>query len=194
MRAMNSESLDLLDKCSRANIQLVASLDMVKNRRKLGMFKVEGWKSVIDVIPHFRPVMIFATHECLSRTYAQLTKHCSADSRILKATRADLERMSSLATAPDVIALFMLPEARPIPADFGSTLSIAIDGVQDPGNLGTILRTCDWFGVKNVLCGETTVDVYNSKVIKSTMGAIARLNIYNTHNLADDLVAIRSRE
>ena len=86
----------------------------------------------------------------------------------------DLKKLSALATPNSCIAVFKMPAEKPI---IETGLIVALDSIRDPGNLGTILRLCDWFGIQQVLCSKETVDVYNPKVVQATMGSIARVNI-----------------
>ena len=91
----------------------------------------------------------------------------------------ELQRISSLKTASDVLAVVHIPLEK---SDFDfSGINIVLDDVKDPGNLGTIIRICDWFGVKNIYCSEETVDVYNPKVVQSTMGSITRVDVIYTN-------------
>ena len=88
----------------------------------------------------------------------------------------ELQRISSLKTASDVLAVVYIPLEK---SDFYfSGINIVLDDVKDPGNLGTIIRICDWFGVKNIYCSQETVDVYNPKVVQSTMGSITRVDVF----------------
>ena len=96
------------------------------------------------------------------------------------ASRLQLDRMSNLTTASDVIAVYEMPDVRLDEVDLRSGLTIVLDGVQDPGNLGTIMRIADWFGIYNIVCSEGTVDVYNPKVVQATMGAISRVRVFYT--------------
>lgn len=89
-----------------------------------------------------------------------------------------LEKISSLTTPQDVIAVVKIPQwIKTQTAIPPQSFALALDGVQDPGNLGTIIRTADWFGIKNIICSEDTVDAYNPKVVQATMGSLARVNM-----------------
>lgn len=156
--------------------KIVASLGEVKYRRRYGLFKAEGTKCVLDTIGAFNLKYIFATDQWLS-AHPDIT-----GVSIVKPS--DLHIMSSLTTPSDVIAVFELPEYNFDTAELSRQLVIALDGVQDPGNLGTIIRTADWFGIHTILCNYGTADAFNPKVIQSTMGAISRVKIIYL-NLAD---------
>lgn len=155
--------------------KLVASLGAAKHRRQEGVFKAEGTKCVLDTLPHFKVRYLIATDEWLS-----VHDRVSDCGSVIAASHRDLERMSDLKCAPDVIAVYDIPEhSLDIPSLTGS-LVLALDSVQDPGNLGTIIRTADWFGVRDIICSRTTADLYNPKVVQATMGAISRIRVHYT--------------
>ena len=91
--------------------------------------------------------------------------------------RADMERMSHLSTPPEVMAVYDIPSNELDESEFRHNLTIVLDRVQDPGNLGTIMRIADWFGIRQIVCSHDTVDVYNPKVVQATMGAISRVKV-----------------
>ena len=163
----------MIKELSISERKLIASLRTPKHRREAGLFLMEGSKSVLDNIGMFEYEMVVARH-------AWLEQHADQFSTAIlrKASSADMERVTALATAPDVIAVCKLPEMTFTQDVLKNRLVLALDGVQDPGNLGTIIRTCDWFGVDVILCSRNTVDVYNPKVIQSTMGALARVKVF----------------
>jgi TrmH family RNA methyltransferase len=94
------------------------------------------------------------------------------------ASPKQMERMSHLRTPTDILALVEIPRRRTDPAAFGRELTLALDGVQDPGNLGTIIRLADWFGVRDIICSRDTADCFNPKVVQATMGAITRVRVH----------------
>ncbi len=153
-----------------ATRKFVASLGNPRQRRLNGLFTAEGSKCVIDTLSYFNCRMLLAT-DAWFKEHAALIP---AGTQCLQATRADLERMSQLSTPANVIAVYEVPPS-PQPADATSCLVLALDRVQDPGNLGTIIRVADWFGITQVVCSPETADAYSPKVIQSTMGAIARV-------------------
>lgn len=140
---------------SKSQIKWVRSLLQKKHRDAEGVFVAEGQKCVNDLLSAFELVLL-ATPD--------------------NATPTEIEQMSSLRTPQGVIAVFR----KPIPDTqyLSSDLMLALDGVQDPGNLGTIIRTCDWFGVHDILCSRDTADCYNPKVVQATMGALARVRLH----------------
>lgn len=154
-------------------------LAKAKNRRESGLFVVEGTKCVLDTLAHFSCRRLMATAGWLDEHGDQLARLTAGspacETIVVKAT--DIERMSSLTTPQPVMAVYEIPAESPMP-DPQHSLVLALDRVQDPGNLGTIMRVCDWFGVCDILASHDTVDVYSPKVIQATMGAIARVRVH----------------
>lgn len=155
----------------------VKSLDECKTRRKENAFKAEGTKCVLDTLGHFTLRYLFATYEWLE-THSQQVKRLSGIGTVVKVTRNDLSRMSSLTTPSDVIAVYEIPKREPEFSNLSHGLILALDTIQDPGNLGTIIRVADWFGVREILCSAETADCFSPKVIQSTMGSISRVKLY----------------
>ena len=151
----------------------VASLGEAKHRRELGLFKAEGAKCVTDTLSHFDLEYLFATDRFLS-VHENFRRFPQTE----QATRADLDRMSSLSTPTDVIAVYRIPQYELDIPSLSGNLSLALDSIQDPGNLGTIMRTADWFGVRDILCSQSTVDLFNPKTVQATMGAISRVRVH----------------
>jgi TrmH family RNA methyltransferase len=150
----------------------VASLDDARARKAEGLFVAEGTKCVLDTIAYFKCRMLFATDSWLQR-------HGKAVGGLqpLTVKRADMERMSHLTTPPEVLAVYEIPDVDPGVARPAEELVIALDRVQDPGNLGTIMRIADWYGIRTIVASHDTVDVYNPKVVQATMGAISRVKV-----------------
>ena len=146
---------------SKSNIKLVRSLQQKKFRDERGLFVAEGRKCVEELSKAFERVMLFVEGE--------------------NATAQEIAQMSSLRTPQGVIGVFRKREVGsqqdpPRPSLRREGVIVALDGVQDPGNLGTIIRTCDWFGVR-LVCSLDTADCYNPKVVQATMGALARVQV-----------------
>lgn len=148
-----------------------ASLATAKGRRGAGMFMAQGTKCVLDTLPHF------AVEALLSTAKWAETHPTVGNVDIVK--QIDLDRITSLSAPPQVIAIYRIPDSPEVPAAgyFSENLALALDCVQDPGNLGTILRVCDWMGVDTVLASSDTADVWQPKVVQSTMGAISRVHV-----------------
>jgi len=157
----------------------VASLGSARDRRELGCFVAEGTKCVHDTWGGFECAWLFATSRWIDENRQWLGGY-----EPISVLRSEIVRMSQLRTPGEVIAVYRLPQRAFDPAQFSQGLTLALDGVQDPGNLGTIIRVADWFGVESILCSPDTVDCFNPKVVQATMGAIARINVVY-HDLAD---------
>lgn len=160
---------------TKSKIKLIRSLEMKKYRRECGLFVAEGPKVVDDMMRVYEPVELFATRDWMtSRAGAEDL----ADAAVTEVSEGVLERLSFLQHPQGVLALFRIPAAAPLREPGGLTLML--DGVQDPGNLGTIIRTADWFGVERVVCSRDSADVYNPKVVQATMGSIASVEVIYT--------------
>jgi TrmH family RNA methyltransferase len=148
---------------SKNQLKAVRQLEMKKYRTREGLFVAEGPKVVGDLLRcGFRPAMLFATPEW-NGSDAQLV------------TEDELRKLSFLQHPQQVLAVFPIPDVQP--AAQKSQLALVLDGVQDPGNLGTIIRIADWFGIATIFCSEDTADAWNPKVVQATMGSIARVQI-----------------
>ena len=158
---------------SKNQIKFVKSLQKKKFRLESKRFVVESSKNVNEILhSNYKVQQIYATESWIE-------KHkIKNDISINQVNQNELQRISSLKTASDVLVVVCIPFEKNN-FDF-SGINIVLDDVKDPGNLGTIIRVCDWFGVKNIYCSEETVDVYNSKVVQSTMGSISRVDVIYT--------------
>lgn len=152
--------------------KLVRSLETKKARKREGLFVAEGPKAVGDLMARCRPSQLIATAEWIAG--AAMADGCS----VVEASDDELRRISFLQHPQQVIGLFPLPTATTVDvAATASELWLALDGVQDPGNVGTILRIADWFGVGTVVCSHETADAFSPKVVQATMGSIARVKV-----------------
>ena len=155
---------------SKNQIKYVHQLEQKKFRKAENLFIAEGHKVVGDLIAAgYRPTQLFATREWLS-------EH-PYDATYIEVTNDELARLSLQQHPQQVLALFPIPDAGSSAALQGKELSILLDNVQDPGNLGTIIRIADWFGISTIYCSTGTVDAWNPKVVQATMGSIARVHI-----------------
>lgn len=152
--------------------KLIKSLDSSKGRRHSGLFMAQGSKCVADTIAHYTPYCVVATQQWLDENSHLLQE----GTPVARAGRGELKEMTSLHTVPDVIAVYHQPPAQLPPAHVRE-LAIALDTIQDPGNLGTIIRLASWMGIEQIFCTPETADIYNPKVVQSTMGALARVNV-----------------
>lgn len=151
---------------TKNQIKTISQLKQKKYRTQYNQFVVEGKKGVEELLrSDLKLIYIVTTNTTDFIAYA--------NQRLL-AKKEDLEKMSSLTTAPDCLAVFEIPQQIP---QQPNGLIVALDDVRDPGNLGTIIRLCDWFGIEHLICSEETVDVYNPKVVQATMGSITRVQV-----------------
>jgi RNA methyltransferase, TrmH family len=151
---------------SKNQIKLITSLQQKKYRIINQMFFAEGVKVIQELLQ---------SNFELEHLYT--TQHDFEDVLSYKKTliqEADLKKISALSTPNTCLAVFRIPEKKAI---IDSGLIVALDDVRDPGNLGTILRLCDWFGIQQLICSNETVDIYNPKVVQATMGSISRVNV-----------------
>lgn len=159
---------------SKARIKWIKSLEMRKYRLQHQAFVAEGPKLVGELLPYSTPLYVAATKEWLTEN-----KHLlGAVGDVDEVSREELERASLLRTPQTVLAVMPIPHPAFQPSALNPQLVLALDGVQDPGNMGTILRIADWFGIHLVLCSEGTADVYNPKCVQSCMGALARVEVH----------------
>ncbi len=169
---------------SKAKIKLIQSLEQKKKRREERLFVAEGPKVVGDLLPYFTCRLIVAESSWIA-THPEVQA-----AEIIEATDEELRKASFLKTPQEVLALFELP-AYPAPQGIASEeLCLALDDVQDPGNLGTIIRVADWFGIRHIFCSTGTADAYSPKTVQATMGAIARVKVHYV-NLMEYLHSIR---
>lgn len=160
---------------SKATIKKIHALDMRKFRRNERLFVAEGPKLVDELCATMKPVYIAALPEWISEN-AKIASGTEYDI----VTPDELQRTSLQKNPQQVIALFPIPEHRFCTEQLKNELVLMLDGVQDPGNLGTIARIADWFGIRNILCSAETADIYNPKAVQATMGALARVKFHYT--------------
>ena len=153
---------------SKNKIKWIRSLQLKKNRDELGLFIVEGEKMVQEAIENFSQQIDF-----LVVTKFSSIKTDDVSFEVAIATDEELKSISTLKNPNKSLVVLKLPAKIRIETSF----RIALDGIQDPGNLGTILRLADWFDVKEIICSKETVDVYNPKVVQASMGAIFRIKV-----------------
>jgi RNA methyltransferase, TrmH family len=164
---------------SQNKIKLIASLQQKKFRQELGLFVAEGHKLVTDLIgSRLRLEGIYATTEWITANRAPGGNDtCS----LTEVTPREMARISGLSTPGQVLAVVHTPQSIADPAAVSelatSELILALDEIRDPGNLGTIIRIADWFGIGTILLSESSVDTYNPKVVQATMGSIARVRV-----------------
>lgn len=168
---------------SKNKVKYIRSLELKKFRTQHHAFVAEGNKLVADLLPYFTCELLVAK-PCWMATQGDIPA-----GELLVAEGDDLGKASLMKTPQDVLAVFRQPQWLLAEADPTAELILALDGVQDPGNLGTIIRLADWFGIRHIVCSEDTVDVFNPKTVQATMGALARVKVHYT-----DLAAYLSRQ
>uniref|UniRef100_UPI003FF0D142 TrmH family RNA methyltransferase n=1 Tax=Alistipes ihumii TaxID=1470347 RepID=UPI003FF0D142 len=157
----------------KSEIAFVRSLSSKKERAASGLFVAEGEKLVGEMLAsEFRVRKIFRCGE------EDRSEAGSADTE--RVSPKEMERISALKTPTPVLALIELPRYRLSAGTGTDDLALALDGVQDPGNLGTIVRLADWFGIRDIVCSENTADCFGPKAVQATMGAIARVRVHYT--------------
>ncbi len=156
---------------SKNEVKYIQSLSDKKNRDADVVFVAEGPKIVNDLLNSgLKAKIIYAT--------SGWQQPHSDDTNIVRLSPVEFHRISRLETANQVVGIFYKPTLAPL--SFSNKITLALDGIQDPGNLGTIIRTADWFGIPQIVATTETTDCFNSKVVQSSMGSIARVNVHYT--------------
>jgi len=143
------------------------------------VFIAEGPKLVAELLDsrEFACLQLFALDEWLAANAKMLKQYAGLE--IFTVKDFELEKISLLTAPNNVLAVFK-KKVQAIPVDIKGKVTLVLDTIQDPGNLGTIIRTADWFGIENIICSPACADMYNPKVVQSTMGSLARVNIFYT--------------
>lgn len=165
---------------SKNKIKYIRSLNEKKFRTEHGTFVAEGKKIVFDLLGNCRCQFLTGLPDVLQEATS------SSAEEIAEATLNELKKASQLKTAPQIIGVFYQPKYNIEEVDLSEKLHLVLDGIQDPGNMGTIVRLADWFGIEHIFCSWDTADIYNSKTVQATMGAIARVKVHYV-DLADFL-------
>jgi len=154
---------------SKNQLKLITSLSQKKYRQKHDLFIAEGIKVL---------------NELLNSTFEIETLFCTNDfetaiseNKVVRISETELKRVSTLKSPNKALGIFKIPKEKAVQ---NSGLTIALDAINDPGNLGTIIRLCDWFGVTQLVCSKDTVDCYNQKVVQASMGSLTRVSIHYT--------------
>ena len=158
---------------SKNDVKNIKSLEQKKFRMEKGLFIAEGPKLTGELLGRFECILVAATQEWIG------SRRNIPAARVETVTQEELRRASLLQAPQDVLAVFRIPSAVTSMTDAASrNLVLALDDVQDPGNLGTIVRIADWFGIKDIFCSKGTADIYNPKCVQACMGALARVKVY----------------
>ena len=161
---------------SKSQIKFVRSLQLKKNRDEELLFVAEGLKCVAMLYARFELVRCFIDPLAIDMHCEEiLSIQEDAPQKIYLATTEDISKMSSLRTPQGIVAVFRQSTYTPVSP---KGLCLVLDSIQDPGNMGTIIRTADWFGIKDIYCSHQTVDCYNPKVVQATMGSLGHVRIH----------------
>ncbi|WP_299669634.1 RNA methyltransferase [uncultured Polaribacter sp.] len=154
---------------SKNQLKLITSLSQKKYRQQHNLFIAEGIKVVNELLnAAFEAETLFCTDDFETRI---------SEDKITRISKIELKKISTLKSPNQVLGLFQIPEQKTVK---NSGLIVALDTINDPGNLGTIIRLCDWFGVAQLICSKDTVDCYNQKVVQASMGSLTRISIHYT--------------
>ncbi len=164
---------------SKNKLKYIHSLEQKKARQREGVFVAEGTKTVNELLlADFCPQCLIGTEawfDSMPESPARKAEH-------IIVTEDELRKASFLQHPQQVMGIFLAPQSESLPAPewFDSNLCLVLDGVQDPGNLGTIIRIADWFGISTIICSRETADAFAPKVVQATMGSIARVKVIYT--------------
>jgi len=162
---------------SKSQINLLKSLQHKKERKENGLFLVEGYKSVVEFINS--TYQIEAVY--YNASFDPKVLNLSQEIKLYEVSVTDIQKFSSLKTPQTVAALVKIPVfVMPHNTQLKQRFTIVLDGVQDPGNLGTIIRTADWFNISQIICSDDTVDAFNPKVVQASMGSLSRISVCYT--------------
>lgn len=165
---------------SKTHTKYIQSLQHKKLRDETGLFIAEGPKVVMDLLSSRKFVCkeLLALKRWMEEHHKMLS--LLKDTTVTEVEDFELQKISSLSTAHDVVAVF--EKRKPITQiETASKITLVLDTIQDPGNLGTIIRIGDWFGIENIVCSVGCADIYNAKVVQSTMGSLGRVNVIYTN-------------
>lgn len=159
---------------SKALVSRIAMLRHKKNREEDGLFVAEGIKCAGDLLPYFKiKWLVTGSEMCELPANMASIPH----DRVLCASQTQMSKMSSLHTPPPLLAVYEMPQRLLSEQLTESSITLVADGVQDPGNLGTMVRLADWFGVRQMVCSRKCADIWSPKAVQSTMGALGRVNV-----------------
>ena len=164
---------------SKNKIKLIRSLEQKKFRKEQQLFVAEGHKLVDDLLPAFDCTFLAALKEWLDTRREVVETLARKGCEIQEVSAEELQKASLQKNPQDVLAVFHQRQAEGAPEHIlKEQLCLGLDGVQDPGNLGTIIRIADWFGIEHIFCSPDTADLYNPKTVQATMGALARVKVH----------------
>ena len=159
---------------SKNKLKYIHSLELKKNRMAEQVFVAEGNKLVADMLPAYSCKWLLAK-PCWMATQGDIKAE-----ELIVAEEEDIRKASFLKSPQDVLAVFRYPDWKLEEANPKEELVLVLDGIQDPGNLGTIVRLADWFGIEHLVCSPDTADIFNPKSVQATMGALAHVKVHYT--------------
>ena len=159
---------------SKAKVKYTHSLELKKFRNEYNAFVAEGEKNVSELLPAFECELLVATKEWIQEHPGIHAKE------VLAAETEEIRKISFLKTPQKVVAILSKKEYKLTSINPEKNLVLALDGIQDPGNLGTIIRLADWFGIEHIICSTDTADAFSPKTVQATMGALARVQVHYT--------------
>jgi TrmH family RNA methyltransferase len=168
---------------SKAQIKHIRSLHLKKYRDEEGLFIAEGKKIVEELLDssiEVLQILVTDTNEALLASFRKAIKlqKDDIDTELVSIADTDLDKISALTTPQSVLAVCKIPKGISVHPNLKKELALALDDIRDPGNLGTIIRIADWFGINHIYCSEECVDAYNPKVVQASMGSIARVKVH----------------
>lgn len=159
---------------NKRTIQFLKSLKDKSIRNSEGYFLAEGSKTVAEILAsNLQIEAIFATSD-----WCNIFPKYKNNTKLFLCTQKEIEQISSLKSTRDVVIQVKIPHKKLITSNLNENLTLVLDEIQDPGNLGTMIRIADWYGIKNIICSLNSVDCYNNKCIQATMGSIARVEVF----------------
>jgi TrmH family RNA methyltransferase len=177
---------------SKQQIKHIRSLQQKKYRNDFNLYVIEGLKMVLEAI---RQIPQDIEYVCLTTKVLNQVKHeiRLPQVQLIEVSSNDFKKITSLTTPQEILAVLKKPETENQSTFNLDTICLALDGIRDPGNMGTILRLADWFGISQIVCSPDTVDCYNPKVVQASMGAILRVKLIYTE-LAQWLIQLKSKK
>ena len=153
---------------------VIQNLEKKKFREKYNLYKVEGDKLVQELLLSDMKIDSLIARPSWIESNQQHVKKCNT----IEVNEIEMGRISNFKSLPEVIALAEIPVKTYNPEEIKDSLSVILNGIQDPGNIGTILRVCDWFGIRNIFCDHDCANIFNPKSVHASMGAIFRMHVY----------------
>jgi RNA methyltransferase, TrmH family len=164
---------------SHNQVKYINSLKIKKFRQLHKAFIVEGEKSVDELLNSLlKTIKVFAVSEWIDKNMHHVRKNSF---ELVEIAYDELKKVSDLSTPNLVLAIAEIPELSLPDVPSFAGMALALDGIRDPGNMGTIIRTADWFGIDRIICSSDTVDLFNPKVVQSTMGSFSRVKVFYTN-------------